>query len=146
MILRLTRLKDVLRELCDSSPESNFKPIPMTDNKYEINETGTILRTRKTRQPRKYRFDGRMTAYGYYYVRIQKPGAIRTRKHKPTRDIYIHRAVADAFLGPLTPGMEVHHRDHNSLNNCVSNLQVLTPEEHFKLHGKSKVTTRRRSK
>ena len=116
--------------------EAVFKPIPMTGNKYEINETGTVLRLCGTNRARKYRFDERMSVEDYYYVRIQKPGAIITGNHKPTRDIYIHRAVADAFLGPLLPGVEVHHRDHNTRNNCASNLQIMTPEEHYKFHGK----------
>jgi len=30
---------------------------------------------------------------------------------------------------------EVHHKDHNKLNNSVSNLEILTTEEHMNVHG-----------
>jgi len=30
----------------------------------------------------------------------------------------------------------VHHKDHNKLNNDMSNLQVVTPEEHERIHGR----------
>jgi hypothetical protein len=30
----------------------------------------------------------------------------------------------------------VHHKDGNKLNNSISNLQILLPEEHGKIHGK----------
>ena len=52
----------------------------------------------------------------------------------------------EAFFGIFLPNKEkfknpfssyvVHHKDRNKLNNSISNLQILTPEEHGKLHGK----------
>lgn len=41
---------------------------------------------------------------------------------------YIHRLVADAFIGDTT-NMDVHHIDHNKKNNDVSNLNVITHKE-----------------
>lgn len=50
----------------------------------------------------------------------------------------IHRLVADYFLPvPRTGQTKVAHVDHNKLNNHVSNLKWMTPEENFKHQQKS---------
>lgn len=49
-----------------------------------------------------------------------------------------HRLVANACLEPLNSSMIVHHIDKNNLNNNPENLQIMTKEEHSRLH-----TTRR---
>lgn len=51
------------------------------------------------------------------------------------RRIALHRAIVEAHLGrPLTSNEVVHHRDHNPLNNDLSNLQVMTRAEHCIYH------------
>lgn len=46
---------------------------------------------------------------------------------------YAHRLVAEAFLMPLTKNhTEVNHKDGNKLNNCVDNLEWVTPQENQK--------------
>lgn len=34
----------------------------------------------------------------------------------------------------VPPGHDIHHRDHNKLNNDVSNLQLVTKLEHKRIH------------
>lgn len=43
---------------------------------------------------------------------------------------YLHRDLWIAQHGPIPDGYEVDHRDGNPLNNDVSNLQLLTIDEH----------------
>lgn len=68
------------------------------------------------------------------YVYIYKPGhpnAIGTRK------LYVaeHRLVMEEKIGRyLTSEEIVHHKDENTLNNSLSNLQIMTPSEHSKHH------------
>ena len=47
---------------------------------------------------------------------------------------YIHRLVYEAFIGEIPKGYEVHHRDENKSNNNLSNLYLLSSEEHRKEH------------
>lgn len=56
--------------------------------------------------------------------------------NKKTRRI--HQLVAEAFIGPRPPGMEVCHRDGDPGNNHVSNLRYGTHSENMidkKRHG-----------
>ncbi|MDD5511062.1 MAG: portal protein [Dehalococcoidales bacterium] len=46
---------------------------------------------------------------------------------------WTHRVVGEA-VNMACPGQVVHHRDFNRRNNCPSNLDVLSPKEHQKVH------------
>lgn len=50
--------------------------------------------------------------------------------------VLLHRAVMENHLGRLLTSDEiVHHLDHNTFNNDIHNLQVMTRAEHSRLHG-----------
>jgi hypothetical protein len=44
----------------------------------------------------------------------------------------LHREVWKAANGPIPPGYDVHHKDGNTLNNALDNLECLTRSEHHK--------------
>ena len=46
----------------------------------------------------------------------------------------IHRFIWQYFNGEIPEGYDVHHRDLNHNNNSLSNLQLLTKDEHKKIH------------
>ena len=48
--------------------------------------------------------------------------------------ILMHKYVWEFYNGKIPKGYEVHHIDGNRANNDISNLQLLTSEEHKKLH------------
>ena len=51
------------------------------------------------------------------------------------RRVYLHRLIAEQKEGRLlTPKEQVHHIDHDKLNNSPDNLVVLTPEQHARYH------------
>ena len=49
-------------------------------------------------------------------------------------DVPVSRLVMEAYLGrPLESGEVVHHKDGNTLNDDIENLQVMTRSEHSRL-------------
>lgn len=55
----------------------------------------------------------------YLYLVLCKDGR--------TKNVVIHRLVAEAFLGPCPDGMQVNHIDGIRQNNVVANLEYVTP-------------------
>lgn len=41
----------------------------------------------------------------------------------------VHKLVMAAFVGPVPSGHEVNHKDGIKSNNCLDNLEYLTPPE-----------------
>ena len=72
-------------------------------------------RTGKERILRQYN-----NQYGYLYVDLCKDGEKKCCR--------IHRLVAQAFIPNLKNLPEVNHKDENSLNNCVNNLEWCTAQ------------------
>jgi hypothetical protein len=52
---------------------------------------------------------------------------------------YIHRLVAEHFIGNIPEGMVVHHQDENPSNNEVSNLEICTPEYNISYSNTGKI-------
>ena len=48
--------------------------------------------------------------------------------------IRLHRYIWEKHNGKIPKGYDIHHIDGNRLNNDISNLIMLTPSEHHKLH------------
>lgn len=49
--------------------------------------------------------------------------------------VFMHRVVMENHIGRLLKDNEVvHHKDENKKNNDISNLQLMTNEEHVRLH------------
>ena len=46
----------------------------------------------------------------------------------------LHTYIYEKYNGEIPKGMQVHHIDHNKDNNEIDNLQLLTREEHNKIH------------
>jgi len=45
---------------------------------------------------------------------------------------YVHRLVANAFLDKAHPSLEVNHKDRNTSNNHVSNLEWISHKENLR--------------
>jgi hypothetical protein len=91
------------------SPATEFKPGTRPANKLEVG--AVTIRNDKNGRPRAW-------------VKVAEPNRWRTRAI----------AVWEAKHGPLPKGKIVHHRDRDSLNDEIENLQALTPSEHAHEH------------
>lgn len=46
----------------------------------------------------------------------------------------LHQAIWEYHHGPIPPGHHIHHRDENTLNNAIENLECLSSADHFAAH------------
>lgn len=84
---------------------------------------------------------GNLKSYQGYNAILIKPSLnknydrVHIKQYGEIRNVYIHRLVALAFLDPpKNIDYELHHKDKNSRNNKVSNLEWLSPLEHQEKH------------
>jgi len=99
---------------------------------YSVSTDGQIRRDAGGRGARVGRILKPSIANGYWFVSVH-----RERSGVATK-LYLHVAVAQAFLGTCPVGKEVNHRDGNKLNPVRSNLEYRTRlgnMEHAVRHG-----------
>jgi hypothetical protein len=89
---------------------------------YEISDTGDVRRVSGGKGAKIGRIK-RPTPNkkGYMRVFLYVGNVSHTR--------YLHRLVAEAFIGSCPVGKEVNHIDTNKANNSSGNLEYLTPKE-----------------
>lgn len=92
-----------------ANPDEIWKPIEGYEGIYEVSTKGRIrtLRTNKIVTPKNIK--------GYSAVRLYKNGK--------DRQFYIHRIVAKAFIPNPLELQEVNHKDENTKNNNLNNLE-----------------------
>lgn len=67
---------------------------------------------------------------GYLYVTLSKDSKTENR--------YVHRLVAEAFIGAIPQGHVINHLDYDKTNNCADNLEIVTQKENVG-HSRSKM-------
>ena len=88
------------------------------DSNYYISPNGQVINI-KTNKIIKSRIDN----YGYYIITIYLNNKPKTFK--------VHRLVAECYIPNIGNKSQVHHKDFNSLNNNVNNLEWVTPKENI---------------
>ncbi len=69
-------------------------------------------------------------------IRTDKNGAKRcwVKVAEPGKWVERYRIVYEKHFGPIRPGLVIHHKDHDSLNDAPSNLEALTRSQHIEKH------------
>lgn len=112
--------------------DEQWKAIPGWEGHYEVSDLGRVRSVDRIVSDdlhggRKRKQQGRILA--------QHPGAggreayMRVNLHRDgiRRTGWVHRLVAEAFIGPRPEGMETCHNDGNGHNNRLTNLRYDTP-------------------
>ena len=71
------------------------------------------------------------TNHGNVY--INKDGYLQFTNGKHRGKLY-HRVIYEKFVGNIPEDCVVHHIDGNKLNNDILNLEVMSFEEHSRMH------------
>lgn len=89
---------------------------------YRVTNTGRVRRAKPGKGARHGRELTRfVSTTGYPAVNVCIDGGPRL--------IPIHHLVAEAFIGPRPPGLQINHKDGNKLNPAPENLEYVTQAE-----------------
>ena len=91
-----------------------FRKIKSLNFLYEVSEDGRIVRNSRSKKC----LNAMQNNCGYWKVNVRVKGK--------TKQVYIHRLVAECWLGDCPKGYEVDHIDRNKSNNHYSNLRYVT--------------------
>ena len=103
----------------NNSIEWKFLP---SNQRYLISSKGQILDTKTGKFRTQYLNRGDLPN-SYYFVSIKIDGKSKTQ--------YVHRLIAETFIGECPVGYQVDHIDGNCKNNTLENVQYLTPKENM---------------
>jgi hypothetical protein len=97
-----------------------WKDIPGYEGLYQVSNMGNVKSLNYKRTGKEALLKPSITK-GYLYLCLSDGD-----KHKKHR---IHQLVAIVFLGHKPDGLNIviNHIDRNPLNNCVDNLEIVTP-------------------
>lgn len=91
--------------------------------KYQVSNFGNVRSMSYNRKGIIKELTKRNNGHGYLHVCF-----IRNGKHKYE---YVHRLVANAFIGNIEEKMEVNHIDYDKSNNNLENLEILSKMENY---------------
>lgn len=104
-----------------------WKPLEGNENKYLVCNCGKVLNL-NWHNSRKPKICSESTdSSGYLQVGIN--GKMKL----------VHILVYKTFIGEIPKGYDVHHKDHNKLNNFVENLCLIEHKKHSLEHKEDKV-------
>lgn len=102
-----------------------WRPVVGYEALYEVSDTGLVRRI----SGGKGAVAGRVLT-----LSVNSKGYLRARLHDGhgCRRRFVHRLVAEAFLGLAEPGQQCNHIDGDKTNNRASNLEWLTARENMR--------------
>lgn len=119
-----TRIKNRIRKELGDMLDKGLNYTTVTIEGFEHYKLVLLRDGRLIRKMSECKINNRWTEY--LYINLPKV----TGGYKC---FFVHRLVSQCFIGSVL-NMEVHHIDRNQQNNNISNLMVLTPNEHLNVH------------
>lgn len=97
----------------------NWVPIAGYERYYEVSDAGQV-RSLDRLDAQDNMIRGRILRPD-----VRPSGHLRVTlcRNSRTRRFWVHRLVLNAFVGPISPGLEACHNDGNPKNNRVANLR-----------------------
>ena len=97
-----------------------WKDIPEYKGKYQVSNFGRVKSLQRWSGTKYYNREYILNNYvnkknGYVYVYLTK--------NNKSKNIRIHKLVAQAFIPNNNNYNQINHKDGNKLNNCVNNLE-----------------------
>lgn len=96
-----------------------IKKLSNENNKYYVSNKGIVKSSIKGKENTLTKFPNKK---GYLMVRIAK------------RNVRVHRLVYEYFGTDFNKDYHIHHEDENKQNNCIDNLECISPSEHTTHH------------
>lgn len=109
-----------------------WRPVKGAEGLYEVSSWGRVKSLRMGRM-----LSATDNGHGYKIV------ALGTKNGKK-QNRYVHRLVADAFLGGIPEGKEINHIDRDRSNNSLENLEVISHRQNVN-HSREQYLTPHRS-
>lgn len=103
---------------------SHATTIPGYNGRYEITEEGEVFAANYAGSGERKKVSQYLTA-GYPSVSLLCQDGRR-------RTTFIHRLLAEVFLGGIPYGLEVNHKDGNKQNNHIANLELISHQENIR--------------
>jgi hypothetical protein len=100
-----------------------WRPVREFPNYYRVSSEGRVRR-----------IAGGKGAKRFSILRPQRKGAywgVHLAVERKHYQRYIHRLVAEAFIGVIPDGYHVHHINGNHANNCLDNLEIVTRQQNI---------------
>lgn len=110
--------------------KEEWRPVVGYEGLYEVSDIGRIKALEKLDSLGRKR-KSKLIKISDIGHRRRKYLGFKACRNGENKNIRVHQAVAQAFIGPKPKGMVVDHIDNNSKNNKVCNLQYITPRENL---------------
>jgi len=98
---------------------------PFAAGNYEASNLGRVRR----KTPGRRTWPGRMMSPQLMKIGYLRICPVIDGKNVP---MYVHKIVAELFIGPCQSGNEINHKDGDKANNDVRNLEYVTHQENMR--------------
>lgn len=92
-----------------------WKDVKGYEGVYMVSDEGQVKRLSSPRYQKEHIMSQSMVGYGYLRTILTRNGT--------SKNLYVHRIVAEAFCPNPNNYTEVNHIDEDKTNNCASNLE-----------------------